>query len=456
MTIGNYDFQIRLVAILFSDKNFVGGIYDVMNAKYFDNQELRQIIRFIINFYKKYLTLPTNIVYADWLGEMDEEEQTLVSEKIGEILSIIEDKKDDDFEYIKDKTIEFIEKQEVLKSVEKLLGNLDSGDYNFDIFRQEIAQTGGIGKFDDIGSEYVETFERRYLENVRKPIPTFSDVLNKYFDGGLGAGEVGFIQAPTNVGKSFLLSYMATKGIRLGHNVLYISLEMEVDYIGLRVDAEMCDVDLGEQRENLELIRNEILQYKGKFYLKRMSEESTNANSIRAYLKKLEIREKFKPDMVVIDYADLMIPNSKKESDWQSLSQTFIEIRAIAHDYEIPIWTAGQVNGDGFSSDFIDNNNAAKSKGKIGHLDIVFSLQRSSDDVENNVAKVFISKNRHGDSKVKLLADMNLKKNIMKIHEYNSEDGERIKKLMKENDGISISNVVKKYKKQMKSAKKGG
>jgi hypothetical protein len=141
-----------------------------------------------------------------------------------------------------------------------------------------------------------------------------------------------------------------------------------------------------------------------------------------------------------------MVPNQSKKENWEALSQVYLEIRAIAHDFEIPIWTAGQVNEEGNKSDFIDNNSASKSKGKIHHVDAAFSLQRNSDDIENDVAKIFISKNRVGDNKIKLLADMNLKKNILEIHEIKSEDGQRIQKIMSANSGIFLSKAVKKYK----------
>lgn len=453
MVIGNYDFQIRLASIIVNDKIFVGGIYDVLDFDYFDNAELKVVIRFVINYYKKYFTIPTKTVLADWLEDFDDEdEQTLVLKKIEEILEIFDGERSD-FEYIKDKTIKFVEKQEVIKSVQKMLDGVDSSEYNFDKFRHEIALTGGIGKGGDVGSEYVETLDRRYFDNERDPIPTFSKVLDKYFDGGLGAGELGVIQAPTNIGKSFALIYMTAKAMTLRKNVLYLSLEMEEDYVNKRVDARLCDIKLGEQKENIEAIREEIIKYKGLLYTKRLSEDGTSSNTIRAFLKKLETKKEFSPDLIVLDYADLMTSNLKAESNHLSVSQTYKEIRAIAHDFGIPIWTAGQVDTEGSKLDFIENNNASGAKGKINHVDVAFSISRTADDVEHNVAKCYISKNRNGGSKIKLMADMDLENSILNIYDCDSEDGQRIMKKMKENYNMALGNIVKKFKQSSKERK---
>jgi DnaB-like helicase C terminal domain len=118
----------------------------------------------------------------------------------------------------------------------------------------------------------------------------------------------------------------------------------------------------------------------GRLFIKKMPEAGTNANMIRAYLKEYEITNGFKPDAILVDYLDLLHPNSGKVSPSDLFVKdkyTSEELRALAAEYNVLAATASQLNRASIQEQSFDASHMAGGISKINTADNVMGIYMS-------------------------------------------------------------------------------
>ena len=105
----------------------------------------------------------------------------------------------------------------------------------------------------------------------------------------------------------------------------------------------------------------------------------------------------FEPDMIIVDYADLIKPggNSKEEKRHQ-LEALYEELRGISQEVKCPIWTASQTNRSGLSAEVITMESISEAFNKCFVADFIFSVSRTVSDKETNTGRIYVAKNRNG------------------------------------------------------------
>lgn len=118
---------------------------------------------------------------------------------------------------------------------------------------------------------------------------------------------------------------------------------------------------------------------------------------IRNYIKRL-INTGFKPDMVIIDYFECLVPSKNFKDQWTGEGHTMRQLEAIASDLDIALWVPTQGTKDSLNSEIVTMDKAGGSFKKIQIAHIVVSISRSVEDIEKNIATIAILKNRSGKS----------------------------------------------------------
>jgi hypothetical protein len=115
-----------------------------------------------------------------------------------------------------------------------------------------------------------------------------------------------------------------------------------------------------------------------------------NPNHIRNLLKDYEVRDKFKPDIIYLDYLELVRPAHVRKSDntYTECKRVAEEIRALAVDYAIPIVSALQTNRTGYGKSDIDLSNTADSMGLAFTGDIVFGVTQLGNSIRVKVMDI--------------------------------------------------------------------
>jgi hypothetical protein len=195
---------------------------------------------------------------------------------------------------------------------------------------------------------------------------------------------------------SHFLTMLGANAMREGKNVIHYTLEMSESLVGLRYDSNLCEIDADEIAERkADVIARYASMKLGRLFIKEFPTCWATINNIRAHVEKLGARG-FKPDLILIDYADIMRSTRQYDAKRFELQLIYQELRAYASEIDVPIWTASQSNKDGSTSEVVDLNNMAEAYGKAMEADVVVSLSRRSHEKAAGVGRLFVAKNRIG------------------------------------------------------------
>jgi hypothetical protein len=104
----------------------------------------------------------------------------------------------------------------------------------------------------------------------------------------------------------------------------------------------------------------------------------------------------FKPDLIIIDYVDLLRSKKNNRERKEEIDDIYIGTKGLARGLNIPVWSVSQVNRAGAKDDIIEGDKAAGSYDKIMITDFAASLSRKRQDKVNGTGRWHIMKNRYG------------------------------------------------------------
>lgn len=256
---------------------------------------------------------------------------------------------------------------------------------------------------------YEILFEPDIIDHRTTGFPKLDRMLN---NGGPSPKEVVCWLAATNVGKSILLcnnAITSLKGIgrdgKPGQDVLLITFELDTIKTAMRCLGAATDIPLDtipEKRSYIERVINQMKQTYGKrFAIFEWPPDECSVTHIYALLDNLRRTEGFRPDVLILDYMDLMISRNPalNKDDYTRQKHVANEVRGLAKNEDILVFTATQTNRSGASGEGVaDLTKAAESFAKQFSLDYVVSLNQSDSQRQSNPPRLsmFIAKNRNG------------------------------------------------------------
>jgi replicative DNA helicase len=227
----------------------------------------------------------------------------------------------------------------------------------------------------------------------RDPVPTNLKYLNEVLDGGLCAGQLGVILAPTSYGKTMTMLNFAIYAWMKGKNVLFVTLEMREFSILRR--AIMILGGALKMDANMDTIRAVTTHAKGKFIILYRPVKTVTVDYLySAYHQAMADGVKF--DVVFLDYADLLMSQREYKEKRFELSNIFESLKSFAQVVEIPVWSATQANREGMRAETVKMEHMSEDISKAFISDVILSL---GDKVQTNTTvKFFLAKHREGKS----------------------------------------------------------
>lgn len=223
---------------------------------------------------------------------------------------------------------------------------------------------------------------------------------------------------------SWVLSKLGAEAMKQGKNVVHFTLELNENYVGLRYDACFTGIDFQNIRNNVDIVKQKIADVPGKLKIKYFPIKTVSAYSLKAHCERLAVLGT-KVDMIIVDYADILRP-SQSERNSNSYSEAggiYEELRGVAGELQVPIWSASQSNRAAMDEDIIQANNIADSYRKIMTADFVMSLSRKVNDKQANTARFHVIKNRFGPDGLTFPSKMNAGCGHIEIYGENSREG---------------------------------
>jgi len=433
-----YAFQVKVITALLTDKSFLQQISDIMVPKYFESEANNWIVDVILEYHKEYKSSPTLEVMKVKMEDLDHD--VLKTQVIEHLKDAWRYTDAPDLEFIKEQALDFCKNQEIKKAILSSVELLKHGKYEEIKAAVDDALKSGGDK--DIGHECMTNIDERYSEAVRHVQETPWEVINELTDGGLGKGELGVMVAPAGIGKSWALMNIGANAVKKGKTVLHYTLELNEAYVGLRYDSVITGIAQQNLKHYMDEVKEHLTKINGELIIKHYPTKSVSVMGIRSHIEKCIMQDK-KPDVVIVDYADLLRGHGQEKR--HELEGIYEDLRGMAGEYEIPVWTASQANRSALEEDVIDASKVSESYGKVMVADFILSLSRKVQDKLAGTGRWHVIKNRFGPDGITLPSKMNTSNGQFDIYTDTSIQGKDAQKAMDNGNELARQMLARKY-----------
>jgi hypothetical protein len=222
-------------------------------------------------------------------------------------------------------------------------------------------------------------------------------------------------------------------------------MELSEHYVGARYDTVFTHIPSAQLKEKTEEVYQKIKGLRGKLLIKYYPPKGVSVKKLQAHIEKM-IAAGNKPDLIIVDYADLLLSHSNKtDSTYAEQGGVYIDLRGMGGELGIPVWTASQTNRSAIDSEVIEADKVADSYAKVMNADFIMSISRKSKDKLNNTARFHVMKNRFGPDGLTFPSKMDTNIGSIEVFEASSSDGILTSK--ESNDGAVMEKKLlhKKY-----------
>lgn len=259
-----------------------------------------------------------------------------------------------------------------------------------------------------LSSIYLQAREKKMLENPPDTIKLGFDRIDQACQGGgVLKGELVIVMAPSNTGKTMCLVNIAVNLLEQGHNVLFLNCDTTKDLIERRLYACVTGISMNEEVCTSDL-HDAITSWRAKYGLndhsfiyKDLIPNSTTVGTIRGFINQIDDKYGSR-DVIIIDYGDLILPDSKMNEKRHQLNDAFEGLRGLARDLDKLVVTATQTNRSGLDihkDSVITMKNIAEGYGKVFPAALMIAINQTQAErtFDPPVARLSVPKNNKGE-----------------------------------------------------------
>ena len=412
-------FQAKVISALLTDVRMMDTLCEIIDKKFFESDANKWIVQEIKDYYDEYKKEPTLDVFKGQVSKLDN--PSLKKAVVEQLKTVYTQIGQDDFEYVKNEFTSFCINQNMKNVILQSVDLLKSG--NYDRIKDLVDKAMKVGVESDLGMDYLLDFEERFSETGRETVATGWDCIDDLMGGGIGPGELGVVVAPSGVGKTWALAALGAAAVRAGKTVVHYTLELSQHYVGLRYDTVFTHIPSTDLKEKKDEVFAKLKRLPGKLKVKYFPPKGASSKTIQLHIEKM-IAAGNKPDLIIVDYADLLLSHSNKtDSTYAEQGGVYIDLRGMSGELQIPIWTASQTNRSAIDSEVIEADKIADSYAKVMNADFIMSLSRKAKDKLNNTARVHIMKNRFGQDGITFPTKMDTTTGTIEVYAATSSEG---------------------------------
>ena len=392
---------------LIHNEEYVRKVLPFIKKEYFQDYIDRSIYESIYKHFEKYNACPTIDalkIEINNSGSFTEDQYKAADELLSSLKPT-----EDTSEWLLDQTETFCKDKAIYNAIMESISVIDGKGSKSRGALPGILTDGLAVSFDPhVGHDFIENAPERWDFYHRKEIkvPFDIDLLNEATKGGLSKKTLNIAMAGTGVGKSMFMCHCASANLRDNKNVLYVTMEMAEEKIAERIDANLMGMSIDEVHELPEDVYEKKIarlktNYMGKIVVKEYPTTGANVNHIRYLLNELKIKKSFIPDIIYVDYLNIMMSSRMKQGGSIN-SYTYVksiaeELRGLAVEYNVPIVSATQTTRSGYTNSDVGLEDTSESFGLPATADLMFALISTDElkDLGQMVVKQL--KNRYSD-----------------------------------------------------------
>ncbi len=404
--------SLMILSNAIHDNEYAGKVLPFLKEEYFESESEQVILQGIKYYTEKYHDLPSPeglAVVIDSEFTLNERVDKEVKDSLGNMKNIAIQNHD----WMMDMTETFCRDRAIYLAILKSVDIYEKRE-NFDVgaIPDLLKDAISVSFNTTLGHDYFLDSERRYEYYHRTDIKVKFDLddFNTITRGGFSKKTINIYLAMTHAGKSALMCHQAAANLRMGVNVLYISLEMSKEEISKRIDANLLDIVLDDiDKIPKEPYLNKIgsLQKKtaGRLIVQDYPMSSAHAGHFRALLNELKLKQKFIPDIIYIDYLNICASSKVKMGNnvnsYTMMKNVSEELRALAFEFDVPVVTASQFNRGANGSSDPDMGDISESFGVNFGADFICALVVDDDLKSRGQLLIKQLKNRYSDMNFK-------------------------------------------------------
>ena len=332
-------FQSKVLASLLGDNQFIGQISDILEPEFFESESNKFLVKNIMSYFIEYKNVPTLEVLKIKTDEIENDVlKVSVVESLKEAWRYIEAT---DLQWVKERVVDFCKNQTLKNAIIRSVELLEQKEY--DSIKKIVDDALRAGSDRELGHEYLISLEERLNQSARDTVKTGWDTIDEVMDGGLAGGELGVVVAPAGIGKSWTLQALGANCVRAGMKVAHYTLELNSEYVGLRYDTIFSGVPTGNLKFYQEDVQKKLSALEGYLLIKYYPTRTASVQTLAAHIKQMELQGNL-PDMILVDYADILKPVGNFTERRHQLGNIYEDLRGMAGEFNVPIWTATQAN----------------------------------------------------------------------------------------------------------------
>ncbi len=405
----NIRIEQTILRKLLTDDDYMRKVLPFIKAEYFEGP-YRTLFKEAGKFVDKYNKLPTREAFLVELNE----HSNLSNEQFSTAVDIAQnlfDSDEVDEKWLLDNTEKWCQDRAIYNAVMESISIIDGKHENLtkNALPSLLQDALGVAFDTNVGHDYVENARERFefYHQEESRIPFDLEYFNRITKGGVPNKTLNIALAGTGVGKSLFMCHVAANALTSGSNVLYITMEMAEERIAERIDANLLNVPIDQlDKMSKDMFTTKVADLSrtttGKLIIKEYPTGAAHSGHFRALLNELKLKKQFVPDIIFIDYLNICSSSRMKGLGGAINSYSYIkaiaeELRGLAVEFELPIFSATQTNRSGYSNSDVGLEDTSESFGLPATADLMFALITSEELEGMGQMMVKQLKNRYND-----------------------------------------------------------
>jgi len=359
----NYDIQKLYLEMFLADAETFVRCQNIFDPANFDRR-LQPVAENLKGYVDKYKVMP---------------ELRIISAETGMELNDCSDIPKENYEWLLDEFERFSRHKALERAILESADLLEKGDYG--PVEAKIKAAVQISLAKDMGTDYFYDPRARLLalKDNNGQLSTGWKAVDQKLYGGFNRGELNIFCGGSGAGKSLFLQNLAVNFATANLNVLYITLELSEALTSMRIDSMITGITTREIFKSIDEVELKVRvagKKSGAIQVKYMPSGKT-VNDLRAYVKEYSIRKGLVPDVILIDYLDLLMPISIKISPENLfIKDKYVseELRNFAMEIGAITVTASQLNRAAVEEVEFDHSHISGGLSKIQTADNVIGI----------------------------------------------------------------------------------
>lgn len=420
------EYQKHFVNFCLRDSSFLAVVHDNLSHDLFSDQTLQRIVRLVLDFYRQHKESPDTLLFhhLDDLkakGLLSTDNHTAISTLADELYSYPLQNRN----YILSTFVKFVRNQKFKSSLPSVVEYVKKGEFDKaeekmkEVFSFGVKEKKPQGEFFSIDpSDRIQRRKTQELRALWTLIPPIDQRI-----GPIHEGELMVLQSQrSSAGKTVGLVQLTRNYLFQGKKVFVAVLEGSTDSWLGRLDQCIAGVTKNELEDYTKLTSKlvKLARTGSQLYVANFPMNLTKVSDIKSYIKDLERTSGFSPEVLVVDYADLLAPetNSKKEDLYAKGEEVYSELVGWMQQDNLFGITAAQ-SGRGAMDDVrADQVHMSQSIAKVQIAHVILTLNATERETAENKLRIFVAKNREGQAKTQFILDTDFARQQLWVRKF--------------------------------------